>query len=135
MAIIVSAPDAFFDAEPWTFDLVINAVDGLGPLDLTGSRLYASFLSLSDNAAVGICDTSGADGSLTITDAPAGKVRFRVPNADRTWRLPAIAPGALMLRSTVVGDLYRLAGGEGAAWDAIARIEIGVLPSTGLPKP
>lgn len=135
MAIIVSAPDAFFDAEPWAFDLVISAADGPGPLDLTGSRLYAAFRSLSDNVAVGACDTAGTDGSLTITDAQAGKVRFRVPNVGRTWRLSAIAPGALMLRSTVVGDLYRLAGGEGASWDAIARIEIGVLPSTGLPKP
>lgn len=133
MAIIVSAPDAFFDAEPWAFDLVINAADGSGPLNLTGSRLYVAFRSLSDNVTVGACDTAGTDGSLTITDAPAGKVRFRVPNAGRTWHLPATAPGALMLRSTVVGDLYRLAGEVGASWDAVARIEIGILPSTGLP--
>lgn len=133
MAIIVSTPDAFFDAEPWSFDLSINQPDGSGALDLTGSRLYVAFRSLADNVAVGACDTAANDGSLTIIDGAAGAVRFFVQSAGRKWRLPACMPGGLMLKSTVVGDLFRPPPGQGTSFQGVGRIEIPVLPSTGLP--
>jgi hypothetical protein len=133
MAIIVSAPEAFFDAEPWSFDLTINQPDGSGPMDLTGSRLFVAFRSLADNAVVGVCDTTSNDGSLAIIDPVAGAVRFFVQSAGRKWRLPACMPGGLMLKSTVVGDLFRLPPGQGGSFRGIGRIEIPVLPSTGLP--
>lgn len=134
MAIIVSTPDAFFDTEPWGFDLTVNELDGSGPMNLTDSRLYAIFKSLSDGTTVGECDTELNDGSLTILDGPAGRVRFRVPNECRMWRLPVCTPGGLMLRSTVIGDLHRLPPGSDWSWEGIARIEVPVLPSTGLPR-
>jgi hypothetical protein len=43
MAIIVSVPDAFFDAEPWEFALQISESNGSGAIDLTGSRLFVRF--------------------------------------------------------------------------------------------
>lgn len=135
MGIIVSAPDAFFDAEPWLFDLTINQPDGSGPLDLSGSRLFVRFASLVDNLLVGACDSGAGDGSLAILEGPAGSVRFNLTNAGRTWRLPVSMAGALELRATVVGDLYRLPPGPNTVWDAVARIKIDVLPSTGLPLP
>ncbi len=130
MAIIVSAPDAFFDCEVWEFDLTINEPDGSGPMNLTGSALFVRFMSLADNVEVGTCDTAGADGSLIIVNGPAGLVRLVVPSIGRTWRLPVRAPCALALRSTVIGDLFRRAS-DGAKPRGIGRIEIGVLPSTG----
>lgn len=99
MAIIVSAPDAFYDAEPWEFDLTVNELDGSAPMNLTGSELFVRFVSLSDNVSVGVCNTAAANGSLTIVEPAAGKVRVSVPSQGRTWRLSAVRPGALLLPS------------------------------------
>lgn len=130
MAIIVSAPDAFYDAEPWEFDLTVNESDGSAPMDLTGSELFVRFVSLSDNVPVGVCSTAAANGSLTIADPLAGKVRVIVPSQGRTWRLSAVRPGGLLLPSTVVGDLFRRASAQGEP-KGIGRIQVRVLPSTG----
>lgn len=132
MAIIVSAPDAFFDCEVWEFDLTVSEPDGSGPMNLAGSDLFVRFKSLSDNAVIGECDTTRGDGSLTILDAAAGTVRISLTSAGRTWSLPTVRPGELMLASTVVGDLFRQPMGQPGQQRGIGRIEIRVLPSTGV---
>ena len=133
MAIIVSAPDAFFDAEPWGFDLSLRQPGRTALLDLTGSELYVAFQALDDDAPVGVCDTRDSGGSLVIANAPGGVGRFLLPSAGRIWRAPRRLPSSLLFKAGVVGDLYRLPPGPGGVWVGIARIRIDVLPSTGAP--
>ena len=133
MAIIVSAPDAFFDAEPWGFDLTLRQPGGTALLDLTDSELYVTFRALDDDAAVGVCDTRASDGSLAVADPAGGVARFLLPSAGRIWRAPRRLPSSLLFKAGVVGDLYRLPPGPGGVWVGIARIRIDVLPSTGAP--
>lgn len=134
MAIIVSAPDAFFDAEPWEFSLQINEPDGSGAIDLTGSRLFVRFASLADGVEVGTCDSDATNASLVIAPGVAGSAVFSLPSQGRSWRAPRTFPAALAQPTTVVGDLYRQAPGT-TKWRPIGRIQFPVLPSTGLPTP
>ena len=130
--VTASDPQGFLDGETWAFTLTLQQPDGLGPLDLTGSRLFVAFGTTLDATPIAACDSGASDGSLTLDDAAGGVASFTVTKAARgAWMAPRVNFGRL-LPATVTGDLYRRVG-SASGWEGLTRISFLVLPSLGVP--
>lgn len=107
--------DPLVDAEVWRYDLVLGTPsDGTNPavpFDLTGSDLTMVFRTRLTWEVVATMSTiptwPGLDGSITITDAPAGKVSIVSDPWRRTYRVSSL-PGGLVQHVAVTGDVLRL---------------------------
>lgn len=124
--------DALNDRADWRVTVTLaNAETGL-PLDLTGSRLKATFRSLFGDELVAECSTDANDGSLKILlPASSGQVALVSLASARTWRCPVANAGRIDLPQTVVADLIRRPSADtDAATEDEARIMLLVRRST-----
>ena len=99
--------DALLDAEVWRLNLTLGDLATSTPFDLTGSDILVTFRTIGAWSPVATCSTAANDGTLTITDAPNGKVALVSAPSTRDYRVATAGFGFLPMPVQVWGDVLR----------------------------